>query len=561
MGKIDAAHDFFYTPIVCSGRPFPFGIAGDPDHRSLARPHSDAIRHAFQSAHRAGCTQFSQRGSRERSESADQLDLPRVRPFGLALLCLWSFHPMSFENLGLAPFLLRALSEQGYENPTPIQEQAIPLALEGRDLLAGAQTGTGKTAAFGLPLLQHLGTHPQAVNGPRKPRALVLAPTRELATQVHDSLRSYSKYLRIPSACIYGGVGMGNQFDVLRRGVDLLVACPGRLIDHLERRSVDLSGIEILVLDEADRMLDMGFLPSIKKILAKLPRQNRQTLLFSATFEESIKQLALEFMRDPAQIQVTPKNTVAETITHRVHPVDGARKRELLLHLLAQDSREQTLVFGRTKHGCDKLATFLEKSGIKTAAIHGNKSQGQRLRALGDFKAGRVTVLVATDIAARGIDINELPKVINYDLPMVPEDYVHRIGRTGRNGSTGQAISLVAQDEAKLLRQIVRLLDKDMDIRDVPGFEPQTPIRWGNSAPGKAEVPGGDRSPRKHARRPHGDAPRHAHAGAKTGGGQRDGAGRGASRGAGNGAPRGGAPSGQRRGGGGRGPGGGGRAS
>ncbi|MEG0885797.1 MAG: DEAD/DEAH box helicase, partial [Janthinobacterium sp.] len=349
---------------------------------------------------------------------------------------------MSFENLGLAPFLLRALAEQGYENPTPIQQQAIPLALDGRDLLAGAQTGTGKTAAFGLPLLQHLATSPQSVgNGPRRPRALVLAPTRELATQVHDSLRGYSKYLRIPSACIYGGVGMGNQLDMLRRGVDLLVACPGRLIDHLERRSVDLSGVEILVLDEADRMLDMGFLPSIKRILAKLPRQNRQTLLFSATFEDSIKQLALEFMHNPEQIQVTPKNTVAETITHRVHPVDGARKRELLLHLLAKDSRVQTLVFGRTKHGCDKLADFLEKSGIKTAAIHGNKSQGQRLRALADFKAGRVTVLVATDIAARGIDINELPKVINYDLPMVPEDYVHRIGRTGRNGSTGEAVS------------------------------------------------------------------------------------------------------------------------
>ncbi|WP_054660972.1 DEAD/DEAH box helicase, partial [Stenotrophomonas pictorum] len=327
--------------------------------------------------------------------------------------------------------------------------------------------------------------------------ALVLAPTRELATQVHDSLRGYSKYLRIPSACIYGGVGMGNQLDVLRRGVDLLVACPGRLIDHLERRSIDLSGIEILVLDEADRMLDMGFLPSIKRILAKLPRQNRQTLLFSATFEESIKQLALEFMHNPKQIQVTPKNTVAETITHRVHPVDGSRKRELLLHLLAEDSRVQTLVFGRTKHGCDKLAQFLEKSGIKTAAIHGNKSQGQRLRALSDFKAGRVTVLVATDIAARGIDINELPKVINYDLPMVPEDYVHRIGRTGRNGSTGEAISLVAQDEAKLLRQIVRMLGRDMDITDVPGFVPQTPIRWGNSAPGKAEQPGGQKAPRR----------------------------------------------------------------
>lgn len=436
---------------------------------------------------------------------------------------------MSFENLGLAPFLLRALAEQGYENPTPIQQQAIPLALDGHDLLAGAQTGTGKTAAFGLPLLQHLGTAPQSVgNGPRKPRALILAPTRELATQVHDSLRGYSKYLRIPSACIYGGVGMGNQLDVLRRGVDLLVACPGRLIDHLERRSVDLSGIEILVLDEADRMLDMGFLPSIKRILAKLPRQNRQTLLFSATFEESIKQLALEFMHEPKQIQVTPQNTVAETITHRVHPVDGGRKRELLLHLLAQDSRVQTLVFARTKHGSDKLATFLEKSGIKTAAIHGNKSQGQRLRALADFKAGRVTVLVATDIAARGIDINELPKVINYDLPMVPEDYVHRIGRTGRNGSTGEAISLVAQDEAKLLRQIVRLLDRDMDIRDVPGFELQVPIRWGNSAPGKAEQPGGHKAPRRgnggHGpRRGNNDAPRGGRGGQNKPAGQRNG--------------------------------------
>jgi ATP-dependent RNA helicase RhlE len=457
---------------------------------------------------------------------------------------------MSFESLGLAPFLLRALSEQGYETPTAIQEQAIPLALAGRDLLAGAQTGTGKTAAFGLPLLQHLATNSQEVSsgGPRKPRALILTPTRELATQVHDSLRGYSKYLRIPSACIYGGVGMGNQLDILRRGVDLLVACPGRLIDHIERRSIDLSGIEVLVLDEADRMLDMGLLPSIKRILAKLPKQNRQTLLFSATFEESIKQLALEFMRNPEQIQVTPKNTVAELITHRVHPVDGGRKRDLLLHLLAQDSREQTLVFARTKHGSDKLAAFLDKSGIKTAAIHGNKSQGQRLRALADFKAGRVTVLVATDIAARGIDINELPKVINFDLPMVAEDYVHRIGRTGRNGATGEAISLVAQDEVKLLRQIVRLLGRDMDIRDVPGFELQVPIRWGNSAPGKADSDMGDRGVRKtsHARRPHGDAPRHAHAGPKkTGGGRREGGG-------GAGQARAAQGQGQRRGGGGR---------
>ena len=438
---------------------------------------------------------------------------------------------MSFESLGLAPFLLRALSEQGYETPTPIQQQAIPLALAGHDRLAGAQTGTGKTAAFGLPLLQHLGTAPQAVgHGPRKPRALVLTPTRELATQVHDSLRDYSKYLRIPSAVIYGGVGMGNQLDALRRGVDLVIACPGRLIDHMERRSIDLSGIDVLLLDAADRLLDMGFLPSIKRILAKLPRQNRQTLLFSATFPESIKQLAMEFMRHPREVQVTPQNTVAETITHRVHPVDTARKRELLLHLLAQDARVQTLVFAKTKHGSDKLVTFLEKSGVQAAAIHGNKSQGQRMRALGDFKAGKVKVLVATDIAARGIDINELPKVINYDLPMVAEDYVHRIGRTGRNGASGQAVSLVAQEDAKYLRQIVRLLDRDMDIRDVPGFEPQVPIRWGNSAPGKAEIPGGERAPRKpgggRGRRPHGggDGQRHAHAGAKTHGGPREGA-------------------------------------
>jgi ATP-dependent RNA helicase RhlE len=425
---------------------------------------------------------------------------------------------MSFENLGLAPDLLRALSEQGYVTPTPVQQQAIPLALAGRDLLAGAQTGTGKTAAFGLPLLQKLSATP---NRTHKPRALVLTPTRELAVQVHESIRGYGKYQRVTSTTIYGGVGMGNQLDALRRGVDLLIACPGRLIDHMERRSVDLSGIEILVLDEADRMLDMGFLPSIKRILAKLPKQHRQTLLFSATFPEDIKQLAKEFMRDPVEVMVTPQNTVADTIAHRVHPVDAGRKRELLLHLLAQDARIQTLVFARTKHGADKLAHFLEKSGIRATAIHGNKSQNQRQRALNDFKAGKVPVLVATDIAARGIDIDQLPKVINFDLPMVAEDYIHRIGRTGRNGSQGEAVSLVEQEQAKWLRQIVRLLQQDMEIRDVPGFVPHVPIRWGNSAPGKAEQPGGQRPPRKpqnkpaHARRPHGDAPRHAHAGPK----------------------------------------------
>ncbi len=397
---------------------------------------------------------------------------------------------MSFEDLGLAPFLLRALAEQGYENPTPIQQQAIPLVLEGHDLLAGAQTGTGKTAAFGLPLLQHLATSAQEVrNGARRPRALILTPTRELATQVHDSLRGYSKYLRIPSTCIYGGVGMGNQLDILRRGVDLLVACPGRLIDHLERRSVDLSGIEVLILDEADRMLDMGFLPSIKRILAKLPKQNRQTLLFSATFADPIKQLALEFMRNPEQIQVTPKNTVAETITHRVHPVDGSRKRDLLLHLLAQDSREQTLVFARTKqkrqvlsnmladeamrsvivfartkHGADRVTKDLERDGFEAAVIHGNKSQNARQRALNDFRDGSVRILVATDIAARGIDVPGISHVVNFDLPDEAESYVHRIGRTGRNGRDGVAVTLVDPSESAKLRQVERIIRAKLPV-------------------------------------------------------------------------------------------------
>ena len=420
---------------------------------------------------------------------------------------------MSFETLGLAPELNRALAELGYANPTPIQAEAIPLVMAGHDLMGGAQTGTGKTAAFSLPLLHRLAqAGPQS--GPRKPRALVLTPTRELAVQVHDSLRAYGKHLRLASTTIYGGAGMQPQIDALRRGVDILVATPGRLLDHLERRSVDLSHVEILVLDEADRMLDMGFLPSIKRILAKLPKQNRQTMLFSATFADPIRELALEFMREPKQIQVTPRNTVAETITHRVHPVDGSRKRDLLLHLLAQDSRLQTLVFARTKHGSDKLATFLEKSGIKTAAIHGNKSQGARQRALSDFKAGRINVLVATDIAARGIDIDQLPQVINFDLPMVAEDYVHRIGRTGRNGATGEAISLVSPDEANLLRQIQKLLGREIAMEVVPGFEPSRSIR--SDAKPFDNAPRGPRPARN--RRPHGkprSAEAHAHAGPK----------------------------------------------
>jgi ATP-dependent RNA helicase RhlE len=397
---------------------------------------------------------------------------------------------MSFESLGLAPALLRALAEQGYAQPTPIQAGAIPLVLEGHDLLAAAQTGTGKTAAFALPLLQHLST--AGATQTRRPRALVLTPTRELAAQVHDNLRDYGKHLRVSSTTIFGGVGMGPQMQALRRGVDVVIATPGRLIDHMQQRSVDLSGVEVLVLDEADRMLDMGFLPAIKRILTAVPKQ-RQTLLFSATFAEPIKALAMQFMRAPREVSVTPPNTVAPLVTHHVHPVDASRKRDLLLHVLAQDSRRQSLVFSRTKHGADKLVKFLEASGMRAAAIHGNKSQNARTKALSDFKSGRITVLVATDIAARGIDIDQLPMVINHDLPMVAEDYVHRIGRTGRAGSEGMAVSLVSHEESGLLRDIRKLLKQEIAISDVPGFEPSSPLRLDAGAPRPVQ---GQRQPR-----------------------------------------------------------------
>ncbi|MDG2537335.1 DEAD/DEAH box helicase [Dyella jiangningensis] len=387
---------------------------------------------------------------------------------------------MSFESLGLAPALLRALAEQGYAEPTPIQAAAIPVVLEGGDLLAAAQTGTGKTAAFSLPLLQHLST--AGATQTRRPRALVLTPTRELAAQVHDNLRDYGKHLRISSTTIFGGVSMGPQMQALRRGVDIVIATPGRLIDHMQQRSIDLSGVEVLVLDEADRMLDMGFLPALKRILAAVPRQ-RQTLLFSATFAPPIKALAMQFMHQPREVSVTPANSVATTVTHHVHPVDAAKKRDLLLHVLSQDSRRQTLVFSRTKHGADKLVKQLEMAGLRAAAIHGNKSQNARTRALSDFKTGRITVLVATDIAARGIDIDQLPIVINYDLPMVAEDYVHRIGRTGRAGADGMAVSLVSHEEAGLLRDIRKLLKQDIAVSEVPGFEPSHPLRTDANAP------------------------------------------------------------------------------
>ncbi|MEI2456002.1 DEAD/DEAH box helicase [Lysobacter firmicutimachus] len=431
---------------------------------------------------------------------------------------------MTFESLGLAPALLRALSEQNYTTPTPIQAEAIPLALAGHDLLGGAQTGTGKTAAFGLPLLHRLAT--VQGGGQRKPRVLILAPTRELALQVSDSLRGYAKYLRLNIHAIFGGAGMGPQLDALRRGVDVLVATPGRLIDHLERGSAKLDAVELLVMDEADRMLDMGFLPAIKRILGRLPA-SRQTLLFSATFEAQIKQLALEFMREPRQVQIAANNAVADAISHRVHPVDGGRKRDLLIEILAGRPNDQVIVFGRTKHGCNRLAEQLEDAGLKSVAIHGNKSQAQRQKALRDFKANKARVLVATDVAARGLDIPSLPLVINFDLPMVAEDYVHRIGRTGRNGASGEALSLVSPDEAGLLRQIQRILKDDIEMVTVAGYEPSRPIRMGSDAPGaRRPGPGGNRgnnAPRKPGHRPHGKpAPRHAHAGPKQhrGGGQ-----------------------------------------
>jgi ATP-dependent RNA helicase RhlE len=381
---------------------------------------------------------------------------------------------MTFESLGLAPALLRALAEQGYANPTPIQTAAIPLVLEGHDLLAGAQTGTGKTAAFALPLLHMLdASAPRAARGPR---ALVLTPTRELAAQVHDGFRGYGKHLRVRTCAVFGGVGMGGQIQTLRRGMDIVIATPGRLIDHMQRRNVDLSGIELLVLDEADRMLDMGFMPALKQILGALPR-HRQTLLFSATFAPEIKQLATQFMRTPREVQMAAPNAVAAGVSHRVHPVDADKKRDLLLHVLAADSRRQTLVFARTKHGSDKLCRHLEQHGFRTAAIHGNKSQGQRTRALADFKRGSTTVLVATDIAARGLDISQLPAVVNYDLPMVAQDYVHRIGRTGRAGAEGLALSLVSREEVGLLRDIRKLLKQELTIESVQGFEPSWSLR------------------------------------------------------------------------------------
>jgi len=378
----------------------------------------------------------------------------------------------SFESLGLSAELLRAVAEQGYTEPTPIQAQAIPVVLAGRDLLGAAQTGTGKTAGFTLPLLQRLSQQAGAAHA-RHPRALILVPTRELAAQVQESVRAYGKYHKLRSTVVFGGVGFGPQADALKRGVDIVVATPGRLLDHVEQRTIDLRHVEILVLDEADRMLDMGFIPAIRRVLALLPA-NRQNLLFSATFPDEIRKLANGFMKNPATVEVAPRNKPVELISQVVHPVDSGRKRELLAHLVKSNNWHQVLVFTRTKHGANRLAQQLGRDGIESDAIHGNKSQGARTRALKRFKDNELQVLVATDIAARGLDIEELPHVVVYDLPHVAEDYVHRIGRTGRAGASGEAVVLVSPEDRSLLAAVERLIGRRIEQKIVPGFEPGT---------------------------------------------------------------------------------------
>jgi len=374
---------------------------------------------------------------------------------------------MSFDSLGLSPVIKQNLHKLGYRVPTPVQAKAIPLGLEGRDVIGSAQTGTGKTAAFGIPMIERLVLNDTSLK-PRQPQALVLTPTRELALQVNESLKAFSYKTGLRSVAIFGGVGMQPQVDALKRGVHIVVATPGRLIDHMEQRNVDLSAIQILTIDEADRMMDMGFLPPLRRILAALPKQ-RQTLLFSATFPEPIRALAVKFMINTAEVQAEAPNSAAATVRHRIHRVQRDRKRDLLVHLLKQN-RDQALVFCRTKRGSDRLCRHLASSGLRAAAIHGDKSQNARTQALRDFKSGKTHVLVATDIAARGLDIEQLPVVINFDLPMVAEDYIHRIGRTGRAGAEGQAVSLVSHDEMEQLRGIQRVVKTDMDFAAVAGF-------------------------------------------------------------------------------------------
>jgi ATP-dependent RNA helicase RhlE len=410
---------------------------------------------------------------------------------------------MSFNTLGLSAPILKAIKEQGYSEPTPIQKEAIPVILNGRDILAGAQTGTGKTAGFTLPLLELL-NKTKPIKTKQKIRALILTPTRELAAQVGESVEVYGKYLPFKSAVIFGGVKINPQLIKLKKGVDIVVATPGRLLDHISQKNIDLRDVEFLILDEADRMLDMGFINDIKKILAILPKQ-KQTLLFSATYSDEIKKLSDKLLKTPALIEVARRNTTSQAIKQSVYPVDQVRKRELLTHLIKEGKWKQVLVFTRTKHGANRLSGQLEKDGISAVAIHGNKSQNARTKALADFKKGEVRVLVATDIAARGIDIDQLPHVINYELPNVSEDYVHRIGRTGRAGNEGEAISLVCIDEHEYLASIEKLIKNDIqkvwlkDFKPDPSIKAQ-PINKGNTRNSSAR----SRSNNKPAQKPSG---------------------------------------------------------
>jgi ATP-dependent RNA helicase RhlE len=436
---------------------------------------------------------------------------------------------MSFDTLGLSAELLRAVADQGYSEPTPVQRQAIPAILEGRDMLAGAQTGTGKTAGFTLPLLQRLNGSTSGT-GRRAVRALIMTPTRELAAQVAESVNTYGRHLPLNSAVIFGGVKINPQIQQLRRGVDILVATPGRLLDHVSQKTLDLSAVEVLVLDEADRMLDMGFLPDIRRILALLPKR-RQNLLFSATYTNDIRRLADKLLDAPVQVEVARRNTSAELVSQVVHPVDRERKRELLSFMVGSQNWRQVLVFTRTKHGANRLSQQLEKDGISSAAIHGNKSQGARTRALADFKRGEVRVLVATDIAARGLDIDQLPHVVNYELPNVPEDYVHRIGRTGRAGNEGTAVSLVCVDEHKLLGDIERLLKRNLPRDVISGYEPDPSIRAVPIKNGRGARAGAGSGNRNGAGQPRGKRPGNG-GGAKTGQRSTTSAGRGTAKGA-----------------------------
>jgi ATP-dependent RNA helicase RhlE len=409
----------------------------------------------------------------------------------------------SFDELGLRPEILRAVTEAGYTLPTPIQAQAIPEILAGHDIMGGAQTGTGKTAGFGLPILHKLSVHANASPSPaRHPvRALILAPTRELAIQVEEQIKEYGKYTNVRSTCVFGGVDIRQQLAIVRGGVEILVATPGRLLDHVEQKSVNLGQVEILVLDEADRMLDMGFIPDIKRIMRLLPSA-RQNLLFSATFSNEIKKLADELLNRPRLIEVARRNTAAETVSQSAYKVPQEAKRSLLVHLVTSRNVWQVLCFVRTKHGASRLARQLEKEGLAASAIHGDKTQAARLEALSQFKDGKLQVLVATDVAARGLDIDDLPLVVNYELPHVPEDYIHRIGRTGRAGASGEAISFVAPEEEKHLAEIEKLLKKKVAIRTADGFNAAAAVTAVREAPARtAKATRDERAP---SRRGHG---------------------------------------------------------